>query len=292
MRTYTAVDTETRKASHRMAFAVTSLVSIGLFGAFFSTPVKPLMVPANAPQVELYFEQIIPSAPPPPAPEPELRKLVAEESEFAVEEPPLPEIIKEPPPPEVPPVQEPPPVLEPPPVVEPPPPEPVVEPPPEPVVEPPPPPVEELPPPEPPKPVEKPKPKPKPKPRPNANPAPVKNAPAEASSSETTKSNVDIAGEATNAKAKNQLLGLLVGLVEKRKRYPKSSRRAGQEGTAEIVFVISPQGKVLSASLRKSSGFEVLDAASVELGQKIVGTDFGIPNKGLTIAVPIQYKLD
>lgn len=100
-------------------------------------------------------------------------------------------------------------------------------------------------------------------------------------------------GEDRNAKKQqSQIVNLLVALVERKKRYPKVSRRSGQEGTTEILFRISPSGQVISATTLKTCEYAPLNKASEEVGQKIVGTDLGVPNKGISVVIPVRYQLN
>lgn len=114
-----------------------------------------------------------------------------------------------------------------------------------------------------------------------------------AGSAESTPVPMKQAGEDQDAKKRqSQIVNMLVALVERKKRYPKVSRRSGQEGTTEILFKISPSGQVLSATTMKTCEYDSLNKASEAVGQKIVGTNLGIPNKGISVVVPVRYQLN
>jgi protein TonB len=125
-----------------------------------------------------------------------------------------------------------------------------------------------------------------------ASPPAAQNAVAGDGTAAESKSTVDIAGESARAKTKNQIVSILAGLVDKAKRYPKSARRAAQEGTVQVVFTVSAAGRVTSAALDKGCEFETLNDASLDAAEKIVGTELNIPNAGMKVIVPIRYRLN
>jgi TonB family protein len=52
--------------------------------------------------------------------------------------------------------------------------------------------------------------------------------------------------------------------IEAAKRYPEEARRLGHRGTVAVRFRIGPDGAVAAAEVAASSGFSLLDAASLE----------------------------
>ncbi|WP_207461847.1 energy transducer TonB [Azospirillum sp. SYSU D00513] len=245
---------------------------------------------------------VAPVTPPPAALMIEMAPLPAAPQEVAKETPPAPEPVLDLPPPELPPE----PVIEPEPLPEPPP-EPVAEPVVEPVVEP-----EPVPTPAPEPevvlPAEKPKPpapKPvpprveraKPEPRKEPRPAPPK-APAAAPALPVP----DVAPVAaapapgpasTQAnRAPPSWQGLLLGHLERHKRYPRMARSRRQEGVAQVRFTMDRQGKVLSVSLAKSSGFKALDEetiAMVERASPLPPIPPGVGGDRMELVVPVQF---
>jgi len=81
--------------------------------------------------------------------------------------------------------------------------------------------------------------------------------------------------------------GLLLQKIESAKRYPARARRLGIEGIAEVQFRIAGDGTVEGVTVVKSSGFPVLDQASVETIKRAAPFP---PIRG-TIRVPISYRL-
>ena len=58
-------------------------------------------------------------------------------------------------------------------------------------------------------------------------------------------------------------------LIEKHKRYPLMARRAGMEGVVEIDFVIARNGRLVSAVVKQSCGYAVLDRAALRAVQDV-----------------------
>jgi len=80
---------------------------------------------------------------------------------------------------------------------------------------------------------------------------------------------------------------LLREKIERAKRYPPRARRWGMEGTAEVQFRIARDGSVEDVTLVKSSGFPLLDRATVETLRRAAPLPV-IPG---TIRIPISYRL-
>ncbi len=80
---------------------------------------------------------------------------------------------------------------------------------------------------------------------------------------------------------------LLRDRIERAKRYPPEARRSGIEGTAEVQLRIARDGSVAEVTVVKSSGFAVLDQASVDTIKRAAPLPF-VPG---TIRLPITYRL-
>lgn len=83
------------------------------------------------------------------------------------------------------------------------------------------------------------------------------------------------------------LLQVLLQRIERVKHYPSGARRSGMEGTVEVEFRIAGDGGVEGVKVVKSSGFTLLDEASVETIRRAAPLPI-IPG---TIRVPISYRL-
>lgn len=267
------------------ARVVGAAVAVGLHAAILAAivSVPPGKIEMELPEtVEIHFVEIsddVQDAAPNEQPSDEP---ASEPEEEAVEEPeaepvpePEPEPIPEPEPEPIPePEPEPIPEPEPEPVPEPEPepePEAIQEPPPPPKPEPPPPPKPEPPPPPKPKPEPPPKPKPvPPKPRPEkpvaapAKPAPAKPAPAAAGPSGQETAPVARAPSAPVDPDRPRV----VGKVDYQGRrpspeYPRASQRRGEQGRVVVRVLISPEGRVLEATVQRSSGHSRLDESAL-----------------------------
>ncbi len=80
---------------------------------------------------------------------------------------------------------------------------------------------------------------------------------------------------------------LLRQRIERAKRYPALARRLGMEGTVHVEFRIARDGSVEGVKVAKSSGYPVLDEASVQAIKRAVPLPI-VPGQ---IRVPISYLL-
>lgn len=80
---------------------------------------------------------------------------------------------------------------------------------------------------------------------------------------------------------------VLLQRIERAKRYPPQARRWGMEGTAEVQFRIAGDGSIEDVTVVKSSGFALLDRASIETIKRAAP----LPAVIGTIRIPISYRL-
>lgn len=82
--------------------------------------------------------------------------------------------------------------------------------------------------------------------------------------------------------------------IEKNKTYPKIAKRLNQSGKVHVRFVILRDGKIKHCKIFKSSDFESLDMAALEILEKIDRFE-PIPDKldkeSWEITVPIVYQI-
>ena len=82
--------------------------------------------------------------------------------------------------------------------------------------------------------------------------------------------------------------------IEKNKTYPKVAKRLNQTGKVYITFLVTKDGGIKNCRINKSSNFESLDEASLEVLMKIASFD-AIPEElnktSWEITVPIVYQL-
>ena len=156
-----------------------------------------------------------------------------------------------------------------------------------------------LPPPEPPPPValkppDKPKiverPKP-PQPKPSAMAAAPQAAPAQ---TERTAAPAPGATPDPPSAALPTWKGLLLKHLERHKRYPLGAQRARQEGTTYVRFIMSRDGRVLSARIEQASGVAALDQEGLDLltrAQPLPPFPPDQPGERLELIVPIQFYM-
>jgi TonB family protein len=84
-----------------------------------------------------------------------------------------------------------------------------------------------------------------------------------------------------------EIIRLIGNAIKKAKTYPALARRRGIEGTVYVSFRIGPEGEPSDITILKSSGFTILDAATVDVVKKAAPFPY-IENR---IEVPVAYKL-
>lgn len=86
--------------------------------------------------------------------------------------------------------------------------------------------------------------------------------------------------------------GILLRHLERHKRYPSEAQRARHEGVTYVRFVMSRDGRVLSARIERPSGFASLDQEGLELlqrAQPLPPLPQDQPGESLEIVVPVQF---
>ena len=169
------------------------------------------------------------------------------------------------------------------------------------------------------KPVEKPKPKPKPTPKPvktpepepepepqvaqavpPAQPSPPTSTPPAAQPSSAPSSNVksnlppsgaETVGEFNFAtSAGDERFSKILKAIQKHHKYPKRAQKMRHQGVVEVSFLYKKDGTVRDVKVIKSSGFETLDEAAVELINR-AAPDFPTLDRDYVIKIPVSYKL-
>jgi len=77
--------------------------------------------------------------------------------------------------------------------------------------------------------------------------------------------------------------------IERAKRYPPAARRTGLEGRTLLRFTITPGGEVDAASVARSSGYSLLDAAALETVRR--AAPYPAQAKAVGVEVEIAFLL-
>lgn len=152
-----------------------------------------------------------------------------------------------------------------------------------------------------PKPKPTPKPKPEPTPKPEPKPKPIVETPVATpvqatapSAQNTAKPSISAEQEQT---VKKSVFNSLLREIERHKKYPKAARRNKTEGTVVLLVELDAKGKVVSAMVADSSPSDakvapILAKATQQLGDALRG--FVVQNtlgKGFSLRIPIEYSL-
>ena len=162
------------------------------------------------------------------------------------------------------------------------------------------------------KPVEKPKPKPKPTPKPvkkpepepqvvqapptPAPPTPTPPAPQPSPAPSKTSSNLPPSGAETVGEfnfatsAGDERFSKIQRAIQKHHKYPKRAQKMRHQGVVEVSFVFKKDGSVRDVKVIKSSGFETLDEAAVELINR-AAPDFPTLDRDYVIKIPVKYNI-
>jgi protein TonB len=83
--------------------------------------------------------------------------------------------------------------------------------------------------------------------------------------------------------------------IAKHKQYPKVAQMRGWQGDCLLDLKLDGSGNVLSASVKESSGHEVLDNQALEMARK--AAPFPAPpevlrDRSFNLTVPVSFKLE
>jgi len=86
--------------------------------------------------------------------------------------------------------------------------------------------------------------------------------------------------------------GLVLGQLNKSKRYPPLAQSRRQQGAPWIRFVIDREGRVLSSRLERTSGIASLDQEAVSLprrAQPLPKPPAEVPGQTIELVVPVEF---
>ena len=99
--------------------------------------------------------------------------------------------------------------------------------------------------------------------------------------------------DAMRARERNYYASLMAWLNRK-KTYPAEARKARQQGVVSVRFTIDRAGNVISAGIKKGSGFALLDEETLKLMQRaspLPAIPDSLKKQQLTISLPVEYSL-
>ncbi len=101
----------------------------------------------------------------------------------------------------------------------------------------------------------------------------------------------------TDPKARQQEIdyfSLVSAHLNRRKTYPAEAKKARQQGIVTVRFTVDRNGGVSGAAIKKSSGHEILDQATLDLLQRVAPLPrmpSTMQRDRVTLSLPIDYSL-
>jgi protein TonB len=117
----------------------------------------------------------------------------------------------------------------------------------------------------------------------NSTPAPV-TAPAAPS----------VGDDPRARKAELNYYQMLMAYLARKKAYPPEARQARQQGVVTIRFTVDRNGNVSGEGVKRSSGFAVLDSATLALLRRVSplpAMPSSMNRDSVTVSLPIEYSL-
>lgn len=99
--------------------------------------------------------------------------------------------------------------------------------------------------------------------------------------------------EKNDATEIEKAIASILQAIEKKKTYPRVARRAGYEGVVQIRVTINKDGIITQYALHTTSGYNLLDNATLETIKKLHGTKVtnAVLNTSMEAIIPIRYSL-
>jgi len=131
-------------------------------------------------------------------------------------------------------------------------------------------------------------------------PKPAEQAPASTARANASTRSVE-SGSATaetgtaDVSAEANYIAQLASWLARHKRYPRTARRRGLEGVAQLTFTLNPEGRVLRSDVTNSSGYKVLDREVVNMlarAEPLPAFPTGLTRQTMEITIPIRFELE
>ena len=95
-------------------------------------------------------------------------------------------------------------------------------------------------------------------------------------------------------RAEADYFSLVSAHLNRRKTYPADARQARQQGVVTVRFTVDRNGGVSGTSIKRSSGHEILDQATLSLLQRVAPLPrmpASMQRDSITLSLPIDYSL-
>jgi protein TonB len=125
-------------------------------------------------------------------------------------------------------------------------------------------------------------------------PVPSPQPPSVAAESKPPTAPAPAASEASDPATLGQYRIALITAAKRYKRYPRVAIDNNWEGQTDIRMVIGADGGIASMSIRKPSGYEVLDQQALEMIRKakpLAPIPASLRGKGFTVDIPVLFSL-
>lgn len=109
--------------------------------------------------------------------------------------------------------------------------------------------------------------------------------------------NGSLAATATDPRAKKQeadYFAMVSAHLNRRKVYPAEAKQARQQGVVTVRFTVDRSGSVSGVSIKRSSGHDILDRATLDLVQRVAPMPrmpSSMQRDSVTLSLPIDYSL-
>lgn len=86
----------------------------------------------------------------------------------------------------------------------------------------------------------------------------------------------------------------LMAWLNQYKRYPIDAKKLKQQGIVQLQFTLNPMGKILAKSIKKSSGYSLLDQSALTMltqAEPLPAPPEQLQRERLTLVIPINFSL-
>lgn len=131
-------------------------------------------------------------------------------------------------------------------------------------------------------------------PSPTPTPALASNVPTPALAGTAATTTPTPGSDPRAKRAEADYFSLVSAHLNRRKVYPTEAKKARQQGVVTVRFTVDRAGNVSNISIRRTSGHDILDAATLALVQRVAPLPkmpASMQRDSVTLALPIDYSL-